>query len=275
MVINMGLKEYYNEEYNKLIDIDESGGSGWYKEYIAQAKDRTILDVGCGAGSRTEFLVNENKVIGLELNEKNIEKAKKRGLEVMPFDVEKNFSFKNESFDIVICSQVLEHLLQPQKTLYEMHRVLKNGGYLFLDVPNHYGIISRVAMLFGDDIDDIYHDHKYYFKEEKFDQWDYPHIRFFTYSGFRKVIEESGFIIVNDQSYKTDFLKLIRILNIFTHDYPIQSAKSKSILKLIEIIRKIFKVCGVSSTFNKLYKPSLFSECFFFICKREDTKVKK
>ncbi|MEK7642712.1 MAG: methyltransferase domain-containing protein [Patescibacteria group bacterium] len=42
---------------------------------------------------------------------------------------------KDESVDAVICMNILEHVEDPQKAIKEMHRVLKKGGYLYLDTP--------------------------------------------------------------------------------------------------------------------------------------------
>ncbi len=54
--------------------------------------------------------------------------------------------FKNESFDIVICRDVLEHLDQPSKAVAEAHRVLVNGGYYFVTTPNAYNVAPDGVM---------------------------------------------------------------------------------------------------------------------------------
>ena len=47
-------------------------------------------------------------------------------------------SFKNESFDIIICIHVLEHVQKDKKAMKELHRVLKKNGFAIIDVPLDY-----------------------------------------------------------------------------------------------------------------------------------------
>jgi len=55
----------------------------------------------------------------------------------------------DESFDLVVCTEVLEHLLWPQALLTELHRVLVHDGRLLLSVPNVTSLSYRIAWLLG------------------------------------------------------------------------------------------------------------------------------
>jgi len=68
-----------------------------------------------------------------------------------------NLPFKLGTFDIVICNDVIEHVPKPQQLAKEMYRSLRNGGFLYLSVPNgispysiihdqHYDLFSLSLM---------------------------------------------------------------------------------------------------------------------------------
>lgn len=88
-----------------------------------------ILDVGCGEGPYWN------------LNPK----LDWTGLDVIPtsktdhvVDFSQNYPFPDESFDFVICTQVLEHSQNAEFVVSEIYRVLKNGGLLFVNIPFFY-----------------------------------------------------------------------------------------------------------------------------------------
>lgn len=122
---------------------------------FVNVKDKKLLDVGSGIG---DFIIAASKyrviTFGVEPNKKLVQLsrkwAKNEGLNVkirqgtgerLPFDA--------EVFDVVTCNSVLEHSKNPKKVLYEMSRVLKKGGVIYLQYPNyiypiepHYGIFG-------------------------------------------------------------------------------------------------------------------------------------
>lgn len=89
-----------------------------------------ILDVGCGTKPYSTFF-NCTEYIGLEI-ETGIDSHKKQA---DVFYDGKYFPFKSESFDSIICNQVLEHVFDPNNFLEEINRVLKPNGKLLLTVP--------------------------------------------------------------------------------------------------------------------------------------------
>lgn len=89
-----------------------------------------ILDVGCGTKPYLSFF-NYREYIGLEFNT-GIDSEKK---EADYYYDGKTFPFENESFDSIICSQVLEHVFEPKEFLNEINRVLKPNGKILLTIP--------------------------------------------------------------------------------------------------------------------------------------------
>lgn len=57
--------------------------------------------------------------------------------------------FQNSSFELIICTEVFEHLLWPQILLQEMRRVMISGGHLLVSVPNITSLTYRLAWLLG------------------------------------------------------------------------------------------------------------------------------
>jgi len=111
-------------------------------------EDNLILDIGCNTGDLTKIIANKNKVIGMELSEGAVEKAKEKGIKVIQGSVYK-IPFKENSFDKVHLSEVIEHLLDTNKALKEILRVLKPGGELIITTPNCCSFRDRILILFG------------------------------------------------------------------------------------------------------------------------------
>lgn len=105
---------------------------------IKNLKIESVLDVGCGEG----FTLNKLKENNIGKKHEGVDYAKEAiviGSKLYPklnlhqgniYDLK----YKDNSFDLVICSEVLEHLENPQKALKELARVSKK--YLVLSVPN-------------------------------------------------------------------------------------------------------------------------------------------
>lgn len=103
----------------------------------------SVLDVGCGNGIISLQLGKDGfKIKGIDVSEKAIQKAKATN----PFpnvsfevaDAEK-LKASGETFDAIICSEVLEHLNQPGRLLGELLPILKDQGILLVTVPNGKG----------------------------------------------------------------------------------------------------------------------------------------
>ncbi|OGY32315.1 MAG: hypothetical protein A3C02_04205 [Candidatus Andersenbacteria bacterium RIFCSPHIGHO2_02_FULL_45_11] len=94
------------------------------------------LDVGCGTGLILRHLPKGS--VGIDLNPRHLERAKKYvpDATLVLGDAEK-LEFPDSSFSTVICTEVLEHLVHPQKALAEIRRVLKPGGRLIGSTPHH------------------------------------------------------------------------------------------------------------------------------------------
>ena len=134
------------DEYGTMFRVEET--HWWYRalhRLIFQTLDtelpswrqKKILDVGCGTGSILKRLGNPEKNVGVDLATEAISFCHERGLDnVQQADVSA-LPFSGESFDGVICSSVLYHewVKDVGGAVREMHRVLRPGGLLFINVP--------------------------------------------------------------------------------------------------------------------------------------------
>ena len=97
----------------------------------------TLLDIGCGEGRLILYgPFPDVKFSGIDVSQSSLETARKRGYaEVMQGNLADRLAGQDESFDIVVCSHILEHLPDPGKMVSEVMRVLRPGGLFILGVP--------------------------------------------------------------------------------------------------------------------------------------------
>jgi 2-polyprenyl-3-methyl-5-hydroxy-6-metoxy-1,4-benzoquinol methylase len=108
-----------------------------------------VLDVGCGCGAALDKLSNLGfDVEGIDIHPENVVTS---GYPLSRVDLNSEFlPFHNESFDIVVCTEVLEHLFYPHFVLREISRVLKRGtGYAILSIPNEFHLYQRLYVFLG------------------------------------------------------------------------------------------------------------------------------
>jgi len=141
----LNVKDYYiqGEKYDWVSDpkwlekIFHSRREKQTMKIINQyAPNSDILDVGCGTGRITRNL--EGNVIGLDINEWNIERAKVNApnARFVVGDCEDMRMIPSNSYDLVVFTETLEHIPNPQRALQEVKRVLRVGGITVITVPS-------------------------------------------------------------------------------------------------------------------------------------------
>lgn len=104
------------------------------KKYLPKGRKLKILDVGCGTGAALAYLSKFGDAIGVDISDEALKFARKRG-KVKKADVAA-LPFENATFDVVVCLDVLYHKwVDVKKALFEMRRVLKRSGILFIREP--------------------------------------------------------------------------------------------------------------------------------------------
>ena len=117
---------------------------------LIQGKD--LLDFGCGYGGKTVELVTRcgaRRACGIEPHPRMVEQAQRyaatRNAAGVSFMVcgDRDIPYPDESFDIVLSHDVLEHVVDPRRTIAEIHRVLRPGGLSFNVFPLYWGAKSH------------------------------------------------------------------------------------------------------------------------------------
>ncbi len=124
-----------------------------YKKFVHELKDwvreSNTLDIGAGDGFITHFLGLRR---GVEINKWAIRGARKKGVNNIDFGDAHNLPYKDEEFDSVLMSNVLEHVDNPTQALKEANRVLKK--YLYIAMPMKEGSFSATPEEFKKLVED-------------------------------------------------------------------------------------------------------------------------
>lgn len=116
-------RRYYERLYSHLIGK------------LQFPSDGKILDVAGGDGQNLLFL-NIQKADILDISDSGLALAEQNGFRTIKGDIEKRFPIPAETYDAALCFEVLEHLYRPNKTIAEIHNVLKERGVLYVAQPN-------------------------------------------------------------------------------------------------------------------------------------------
>ena len=177
-----------------------------------------VLDVGCGDGRFTVQFKNKiqcKKIIGTEGNPARIKMAEDNGVDkVVSVELEKKWPFPNNSFDVIISNQVIEHILNIDHFIEEIYRLLRPGGYCVISTENLSAWHNIGALVLG------YQDfsHNLITKKhvgnpfsihygEKTSSWEkkgmgdsgdsmYPHIKIATYKSLINIFKAFDFTFV-------------------------------------------------------------------------------
>jgi len=110
-----------------------------------------VLDVGCSSGDLARRLVERGAtVIGIDTDEQAATEARAVCERVLVGDVETmELPFPDESFDVVLCGDLIEHLHDPEGFLSRVRPLLRPGGRLVLTTPNVANWAMRIGLLAG------------------------------------------------------------------------------------------------------------------------------
>ena len=147
--------------------------------------DKHVLDIGCGYGTILPFLIEKNcQVVGIDtLPPEEVDKRFSRyiccNLESMS-----KIPYPEDSFDVVILADVLEHIRNPQKLLSEVRRVVKSDGIVIASTGNIALFLYRILLFLG------------LFPYSKKGILDETHVHLYTFKTFYQLMQQAGFKII-------------------------------------------------------------------------------
>ncbi len=152
---------------------------------VGDGEGRSILDLGCGNGALTSLYAKQGfTAVGAERSGSGLEIARTTFPDVrfVAQDLEQPLSEDlRQKFDIVVATEVIEHMLLPRQLFARAHEALKPGGMILFSTPFH-GYWKNLALAVTN----------------RFDQhwdvsWDYGHVKFFSMATLSAMAVECGF----------------------------------------------------------------------------------
>lgn len=126
-------------------------GAKMLLERINDGKIRKFLDVGSADNVFNKFIDIEHEYFTLEMPKEEWNERGCAGItHSIYFDLDKGkIPIKNKTFDVLICIDVLEHVMRPQQVIDEFRRITKKDAYFVIGLPNEYNFLQRLYYLIG------------------------------------------------------------------------------------------------------------------------------
>lgn len=123
----------------------------WAGAIVASLKPARLLDIGCGDGAKLFRYLNykPERFCGVEASPGHKAEAEKRGIEVCSYDLNQRWPYEDQSFDLIHCAYLIEHLHNTRLFAVEAFRVLKPGGTAVITSENLCSFLNLGAMIFG------------------------------------------------------------------------------------------------------------------------------
>ena len=233
----MGMFSQDSVMYGGEIDIHASNSS-----FVELSKmvgnGKRVLEVGPGTGHVTKQLVRQDcNVTCVEQSKKMADVAKEFCAHMIVGDIESDAigrQLSAERFDVITFGDVLEHLRDPVEVLNNLRPLITTTGYLVASIPNVAHRSLRLSLLFGE------------FDYADMGLLDRTHLRFFTIRTIEKMMNESGFKIVD----------VVRIRNTSLMDPLLRRTASWGQRVVLEIVKVLFRglIRGESLTYQFVIK---------------------
>lgn len=142
-------EKYHKEKiYNPVAQFMFREKTRFLKNLLKNSKGK-ILIIGCGSEDDMEIIPANCEGIGIDISEEAIEQSQEKYPRFKYYVANAtNMPFDENSFDYVVCSEVIEHIPNNEKVLSEIKRILKNKGTFIVTTPNWinwYGLARKIG----------------------------------------------------------------------------------------------------------------------------------
>jgi 2-polyprenyl-3-methyl-5-hydroxy-6-metoxy-1,4-benzoquinol methylase len=125
--------EQYDTNINKTRDLEAIS----LRDTLCEIKFEKCLEIGCGTGKNTEWLITKGKnLVAVDISDEMLAIAKQKitnkSVTFLKADVTKSWGFTSETFDLVVCSLVLEHIENIQNIIKHIADHLNDSGVLYI-----------------------------------------------------------------------------------------------------------------------------------------------
>lgn len=198
------IRNDYYENYNKISALDltasiqpieflELQASKMFeilKKYISDFENCKILEIGPGQGHLLKKILsnggNPKSIFALDISNDYLENLVSLGVNTVQMDAEK--IVLSEQFDLIICSDVIEHVINPANLMFGINNCLKKNGLLLLKAP-----YRENTMVYSRGLGCI---------------WDFVHLRSFGRQCFTDIVRYAGFKVLK---YNTLFFQIQQV----------------------------------------------------------------
>ena len=156
-------------------------------DLVPYNKNNKVLEIGCGKGATLLELKRSGKakyIVGVDIvdlyQEKFLDKFICCNIENEIYKL----PFSENFFDVIICADVLEHLIDPWKVVKGLKKYLKSNGCFIASIPNIRELKTMITIFLKGD-----------FRYEKEGILDKTHLRFFCKKNMIELFQNAGFII--------------------------------------------------------------------------------
>ncbi len=170
-------------QINERVHPSAHNLGGWralYLTFIEKLEPVSVLEIGCGGAAFIERLPAHIRRAGIDGGLRFENEVAAVGAEFYAIDLDHDVLPDLGPFDVVVCSDVLEHLLYPMRTL-EYTSALLPTGVLFSHVPNEFHWRRTLKIMAGR-ASAVYFHHGS-------EEWENPHLRRFTDLGFMRLLK--------------------------------------------------------------------------------------
>ncbi|UCD59037.1 MAG: methyltransferase domain-containing protein [Candidatus Hydrogenedentota bacterium] len=174
--------DYDERAYDSIIPLQRYWQRARYRIIMSFIEGgNTILDIGCGS---SRIIQQFPGAVGLDISLKKLRYLRGRGIRLSRADINR-LPFKHDSFSLVICSQVIEHVPPAPEIYTEINRVMQSGGTLVIGTPDYGRLRWRVI--------------EFFYKKLLPGAYAEQHITHYTRESLGKILQQNGFEILKQR----------------------------------------------------------------------------